>query len=96
METHHKKVGEDFEIILDNRGSSGLSLLYETDNHEVVRIEKIEHRQPENSKPGDPIKIVFKIHPQKKGTVNVLFYETQVWNKNFQHIPVKEMMITVE
>ncbi|MES0489119.1 MAG: hypothetical protein ABUK01_03950 [Leptospirales bacterium] len=96
IETIHKKQGEHCDLVLKNRISAGLALMYEVDMEGIVSISRLKTAQNKNLKPGDAIQVGFRIQTQKKGTVKILFYETQPWNKNFHDIPVKEIIIHVK
>ena len=96
MKVIDKKVGESFEIALDNRGSAGLSMLYKLDAEDIVSVDRLESLKTDTIKPGDPVKAIFKIQAQKKGRVKIIFYETQIWNKDFEHLPVMELTVNVE
>jgi hypothetical protein len=95
MDRLDKKIGEVFELLIDNRGTTGLSIMYSMDKNDIVSIEGPKFLKTENAKPGDTNKISFKVTTLKTGGVKILFYETQIWNKNFQPLQVLEMIINV-
>jgi len=95
METLQKKVGDTLEVVLDERGGSGLSMKYKIDNEELVSIEGPETLSRGQMKPGDAVKVKYTIHFLKPGSTKILFYETQVWNKNFPPLPAKELLVDI-
>ena len=95
MEAVQKKVGEIFDVILDNRATSGLSMMYKLDKEGIVTVEGTRSQKREDMVPGDPVKVKYSIHAITPGTVIILFYETQIWNKNFPPLPVKEILVNV-
>lgn len=90
-----KKIGDTFDIKLDNRGTSGLSMKYTMDNQGIVSVEGPHFMKTENRMPGDPARVSFTIRTIKTGTVKILFYETQVRNKSFPPLEVLTLLVNV-
>jgi hypothetical protein len=88
---------EIYKVELQSRGALGLQLLFRTDNDAIVAIKRL-YNEMNMSGPvdaGDPLMVAFEITALKKGDVNIVFYETQPWNKAFKEIIKKEISIEV-
>ena len=70
-----KYVGDTHELILDNHGSSGMSIQWEIKEDQIATVQRLENIPPENPTPGAPIQTVYKIEFQKKGKVNIHFFK---------------------
>ncbi len=90
------KIGESKDILLQNRGASGLSLLYECDSHDhdIVSVECIE-TSPKKLSPGSPNTVLYRLQSKKKGNAHILFYETRSWDEEFQRIPILRIELKV-
>jgi len=91
------KVLDTFTIELKSRGSLGLQLAFRTDKDGIVAVTRLpaDSNSQERISPGDPLKVIFEIKALKPGTVNITFFETQPWNKDFQEIIKKEIEVEV-
>ncbi len=78
-----KHVGETFELVLKNHGSSGLSIQWELSNEAVATIERLENISSINLQAGSPIESKYCIRFIKEGEVVIHFYETRVWEDDF-------------
>src|SRR5580704_15745810 len=95
-ENIHIEKGKSCEITMNNRASSGLTLLYNMDKEGIVSIDRNNTVRDASLMPGDPIKATFRIHAKESGSVKVTFFETQTWNKNFKNLILKEFAIYVD
>jgi hypothetical protein len=89
------KPGEEFFLSLKNRGGCGLSLLFEGAN-DLVSVERVPAHNTDMLAPGDPVTANFRINANKPGYALIHFYETQVWNADFQRIPVLALTVNIE
>ena len=87
------KVGDSIIIDLESRGALGLQLNYEITPPDFVSISNIENRNNKKTV-GAAILSTFSIKAIKKGSCVVHFFETQVWNKDFEAI--SKMRVFVE
>ncbi len=94
--TVKKRVGETFEITLPGRGAVGLSLQFKIDDDRIVSVSKVEKAATEALRPGDSMDITFSVHVKEKGTTNILFYETRLWDIAFSPLPVKKISVSAE
>ena len=97
VETKTLKLSEVFSVELVSRGSLGLQLLYRMNIDSIVEVKRVEPviGQSNTPRPGDPIGAFFEIRALKKGMVEIIFYETQPWNKEFKDIIQKVIKIEV-
>jgi len=74
-----------------------LQLLFKMDIDSIVEVKRIEPiiNQVNPPRPGDSIGAFFEIKALKKGVVEIIFYETQPWNRDFQDIIQKVIKIEV-
>jgi len=96
METIKLKIDEEHQLILDNRGATGLKIMYSCEPEDIVSIERLDNLPITDHMPGSSIKSVYSIRAKQTGQVKVSFYETRVWDENFEPIPVKEFIMTIE
>ena len=92
----HKKINETHRVVLSSRGASGLQMMYRVDHEGLVSVERINNLSGEKNMPGNSIEVVFEIRAQIKGSVKIVFYETQPWNKDFKEIVLKEIMLSID
>ncbi|MBK9735674.1 MAG: protease inhibitor I42 family protein [Saprospiraceae bacterium] len=90
------KIGESFEINLEERGTSGLSLLYKVEPDNLISISTIQKNDETPKNAGDSMLKHFKITAINKGIAKVRFYETQRWDKNFPEILKVDYEITIQ
>ena len=97
VETKTLKLSEVFSVELVSRGSLGLQLLFRMNTDSIVEVKRVEPviSQSNPPRPGDPIGAFFEIRALKKGMVEIIFYETQPWNKDFKDIIQKVIKIEV-
>jgi hypothetical protein len=97
VEIKRMKPFETTQVELVSRGALGLQLLYRTDQDSIVQITRLEPKinPTDPILPGDPLGAIFEIKSQKKGIVNITFYETQPWNKDFAEIIQKKIIVEV-
>lgn len=91
------KVNDTFEAEYESNGSAGLKLLFKDDNEGLVSVTRLANAINADApiKPGDSIKVKFKIEALMKGKTNLVFYQTRVWDKNFKIIVLEEFLIEV-
>jgi len=97
VETKTLRPSEVFSVELVSRGSLGLQLLYRMNIDSIVEVKRVEPviSQSNPPRPGDAIGAFFEIRALKKGMVEIVFYETQPWNKEFIDIVQKVFKIEV-
>ena len=97
MESLSKKIklGESFEVALENRGTSGLTLDYSLTAPNIVKVEK-KNQVYEYSKVGNPLLVTYLITGIGKGKTQINFFETQTWDKDFIPISKQVIQLTVE
>ena len=92
--------GEIKYIMLENRGASGLQLIFQINGEQVIEITR-ETDGPVNTSvlldkiAGGTIQAWFAIKAIKKGKAEVIFKETQPWNPTFNEIIRKELKVVV-
>ncbi|MEI6678027.1 MAG: protease inhibitor I42 family protein [Mariniphaga sp.] len=88
---------ETTQVELVSRGALGLQLFYRTDQDSIVQVTRLEPKLNSTNSilPGDPLSAIFEIKSLKKGIVNITFYETQPWNKDFAEIIQKKIQVEV-
>ncbi|OJJ15405.1 hypothetical protein BKI52_38985 [marine bacterium AO1-C] len=91
-----KKAGETHELVLANRGSTGLTIQWEVSNEGLATVERLDNIVVEEEKPGDAIQTRYCIHLLKAGEVTVHFYQTQLWDDDFPPITLARLTFVVE
>jgi predicted secreted protein len=90
------KIGDSTIVDLDNRGALGLQLNYDITPPDYVIITNIENRKNDNDKTvGAAIRSTFSIKAVKKGRCVVQFFESQVWNKEFEAISLMRVFVEI-
>jgi hypothetical protein len=95
IKTIHLKIGEAYEINLENYASAGYTMTHEIDCDDVVSITRSDF-PPEGEMQGDPMKVHYRIVAQKNGLVHIRFLELIEWDKSEQPTVAGELSIEVE
>lgn len=91
----NKQLGQSHDLILSNRGSSGLAIRWRVSDDSIAYVERLENLPANALQPGDPLQTRYRIHFVQKGPVTVSFFETQVWDDDFPEIALQQLSFVV-